>query len=350
MVTVTERTLEMETVLPADHRKPTEAEPTPRDLTSTPSTGDRVFRLGMGSTGLLVLVLMGAVGFFLTIEATDALRVAGFGFLTTQEWQPETGTFGIAGLLFFTVVIALIAVCVALPIALGTSLFITEIAPNQIKGVLVAMVDLMAAVPSVVYGLWGLKWLQGQQIGISEFINTWFGWIPIFDVAGADPGSPLSSPTVYTSSSFIAGTVVAMMVIPIQATVMREVFSQVPSGEREGAYALGSSRWGMIRAVALPFGRGGIIGGTMLGLGRALGETIAILLIMNPRFDVTFNVLENGTNSIAAHIALRQPEAQDFSLSALMAAGLALFGITLVVNFVASGFIARSRSGASSEG
>ncbi len=340
---------EPQTFLPHELDDAPSIEASPRQLVSTPSRSDRIFRLGTGSTGVLVLVLMGAVGFFLAIQSTDALRVAKLGFFTTQEWQPESGTFGIAALLFFTVVIALIAVAIALPISLGASLFITEIAPVRIKGILIAIVDLMAAVPSVVYGLWGLKWLQDQQVYVSRFINAWFGWLPIFDVSGADPSNPVASTTVYSSSSLIAGTVVAMMVIPIQATVMREVFSQVPSGEREGAYALGSTRWGMIRAVALPFGRGGIIGGTMLGLGRALGETIAILLIMNPRFDSTFNVLENGTNSIAAHIALRQPEAQDFSLSALMAAGLALFGITLVVNFIASGFIARSRSGASSE-
>jgi phosphate transport system permease protein len=154
---------------------------------------------------------------------------------------------------------------------------------------------------------------------------------------------------VYTASTFIAGVVVAMMVMPIQCVVMREVFSQVPPGEREGAYALGSTRWGMIRVVALPFGRGGIIGGTMLGLGRALGETIAVVLIISPRFDINWHVLEAGGNSVSALIALRYSEASGFGLSALMAAGLALFALTIIVNFTASWFVARSRSGASSE-
>jgi phosphate transport system permease protein len=168
-------------------------------------------------------------------------------------------------------------------------------------------------------------------------------------VRGAEPDNPLANQTVYTASTFIAGVVVAMMVVPIQCSVMREVFSQVPPGEREGAFALGSTRWGMIRVVSLPFGRGGIIGGTMLGLGRALGETIAVVLIISPRFDISFRFLEAGSNSVSSLIALRWGEASGFSLSALMAAGLALFTITLGVNFVASYFVARSRSGASSE-
>jgi phosphate transport system permease protein len=155
--------------------------------------------------------------------------------------------------------------------------------------------------------------------------------------------------SVYSASTFIAGVVVAMMVMPIQCVVMREVFSQVPPGEREGAFALGATRWGMIRVVTLPFGQGGIIGGTMLGLGRALGETIAVLLIISPRFDINFHILESGAISVSSLIASRYTEASGFGLSALMAAGLALFAVTLVVNFTASWFIARSRSGASSE-
>ncbi len=212
------------------------------------------------------------------------------------------------------------------------------------------MVDLMAAVPSVVYGLWGLFLLQGQTIGLSRWLNTWMGWFPLFSVSGADPNSPLSSASVYTASTFIAGIVVAMMVMPIQCSVMREVFSQVPIGEREGAFALGSTRWGMISVVSLPFGRGGMIGGTMLGLGRALGETIAVLLIISPRFDFTFHALEAGSATrCRASSRCATARRRGFGLSALMAAGLALFAITLVVNFIASYFVARSRSGAGSE-
>jgi phosphate transport system permease protein len=301
------------------------------------------------ATGLVVLLLMLAVGSFLLVEAGDALRVTGLSFFTTSEWEPDRGVFGIASVLLGTVMIALVAVAVALPISMATALFTTEVAPPRLRSTLVSLVDLMAAVPSVVYGLWGLFFFQSGAISLSRWLSTWLGWLPFFSVSGHDSSSALPNMSVFTASTFIAGIVVALMVMPIQCSVMREVFSQVPVGEREGAFALGATRWGMIRIVSLPFARGGIIGGTMLGLGRALGETIAVLLIISPRFDINLNILEAGGNSVSALIAGRYAEASDFSLSALMAAGLALFAMTLVVNFTASWFVARSRSGASSE-
>jgi len=340
----------MLTTLPA---RSEEAQSTaePIEVVSRRGFGDKIFFRGVGLSGFLVLALMGAVGVFLAIEAAQALRVSGLSFFTTSEWQPDAGLsgFGIAAVLPFTILIAVLAVTIATPIAMGTALFITEVAPTWLRSSLIAMVDLMAAVPSVVYGLWGLFLLQGQVIGLSKWLNTWFGFLPIFSVTGADPNNPLGSASVYTASTFIAGIVVAMMVMPIQCSVMRQVFSQVPVGEREGAFALGSTRWGMISVVSLPFGRGGMIGGTMLGLGRALGETIAVLLVTSPRFDFTFHALEAGSNSVSSLIANRYNEASGFGLSALMAAGLALFGITIGVNFIASYFVARSRSGAGSE-
>jgi len=334
------------TIVPAPHESPPEG---PRPITSVDDKGDRIFHLGISLSGLVVLAIMVGVGLFLTIQGLQALKVAKFSFLTTSAWQPDRHHFGVAALLSGTVAIAFIAVFIAMPLSLGTALFITDVAPPRLRSALVAMVDLMAAVPSVVYGLWGLFFFQGRVIGLARWISTWFSWIPIFRVSGADPHSPLAASTVYTASAFIAGIVVALMVMPIQCAVMREVFSQVPPGEREGAYALGATRWGMIRIVSIPFGRGGIIGGTMLGLGRALGETIAVLLIISPRFTINFHVLETGTNSVSAFIANSYSEASGFGLSALFAAGLALFVITLAVNFTASIFIARSRSGASSE-
>lgn len=330
-------------------RTPVAAPPAPRSLEAALDGGDRWFRRGSLGAGLVVLLIMGAVGLFLTVEALEALRTTGVSFLTTAEWQPDRGQFGIAAVLTGTVLIALVAVSVAMPIAMGTALFIAEVAPLRLRSTFVAMVDLMAAVPSVVYGLWGLFLFQGQVVGLSRWLSTWLSWIPIFKVDGADPTDPLASASVFTASTFIAGLVVALMVMPIQCSIMREVFSQVPVGEREGAFALGATRWGMIRIVTLPFGRGGVIGGTMLGLGRALGETIAVYLIISPRFDINFHVLEAGSNSVSSLIALRFGESSGFGLSALMAAGLALFAMTLAVNFTAAGFVARSRSGASSE-
>lgn len=323
--------------------------PDPRVISGRRERGDRIFGRGVMATGLVVLLLMLAVGSFLLIEAGDALRVTGLSFFTTSEWEPDRGVFGIASVLLGTVMIALVAVAVALPISMATALFTTEVAPPRLRSTLVSLVDLMAAVPSVVYGLWGLFFFQSGAISLSRWLSTWMGWLPFFSVSGHDSSSALPNMSVFTASTFIAGIVVALMVMPIQCSVMREVFSQVPVGEREGAFALGATRWGMIRIVSLPFARGGIIGGTMLGLGRALGETIAVLLIISPRFDINLNILEAGGNSVSALIAGRYAEASDFSLSALMAAGLALFAMTLVVNFTASWFVARSRSGASSE-
>jgi phosphate transport system permease protein len=327
----------------------TDPTPTARPVEARRGRGDRWFFRGITVSGLIVLAIMASFGVFLTIKALEALEKAGPSFLIRTEWEYASGRFGVASVVPFTIAIALVAVAFALPISIGTALFITEVAPVRIRSTLVALVDLMAAVPSVVYGLWGLFLFQGQVVGVSRWLNTWFGWIPFFEVSGADPNNPLANQTVYTASTFIAGVVVALMVMPIQCSVMREVFSQVPIGEREGAFALGGTRWGMIRVVTFPFGRGGMIGGTMLGLGRALGETIAVLLIISPRFDFTGHILEAGSNSVSALIANRYNEATSLGLSALFAAGLVLFVMTLVVNFIASAIVARSRSGASSE-
>ncbi|MET9483180.1 phosphate ABC transporter permease subunit PstC [Streptomyces sp. NPDC006638] len=322
----------------------------PRRLDAARGLGDRVFRWQLTAAGVVVLAIMAAVGLFLMVRAAQALRATGFSFLTTAQWQPDVHKFGIAAVLTGTLLIAAVAVVVAVPLALGTALFIADVAPVRLRRTLIALVDLMAAVPSVVYGLWGLFFFQQHVIGLSRWLSTWFGWIPFFKVDGVVEGEPLATASVYTASSFIAGIVVALMVAPIMCSVMREVFSQAPAGEREGAYALGSTRWGVIRAVVVPYGKGGITGGTMLGLGRALGETIAVYLIISPVFTIQPHILQTGANSVSSLIALHYGDASDFGMSALMAAGLALFLLTLAVNFTASSIVARSRSGAQSEG
>jgi phosphate transport system permease protein len=322
-----------------------------RDVQSRPDAGDRVFLGVTTSAGLFVLAITGAVGLFLFFQALKALRAVGvFSFLTTAAWQPDALNFGVAAVIAGTVTIAVVAIAISTPIATGTALFIAEIAPGPLKRALVGIVDLMAAVPSVVFGLWGFAYLQVNALGLARWISTWLGWIPIFQVSGADPSDPLSTNSVYASSAFIAGIVVGLMIAPIQCSIMRDVFSQAPPGEREGAFALGATRWGMIRAVVLPFGTGGMIGGTMLALGRALGETIAVYLIISPDFDLKFHPLEKGANSVSALIATRYGDASELGLSALFAAGLVLFVFTLVVNFTASTIVARSRSGAMSDG
>ncbi|MFI6759177.1 phosphate ABC transporter permease subunit PstC [Micromonospora sp. NPDC050417] len=320
-----------------------------RRTVDRPGPADLVFRAVARSGGLLVLAIMALVGVFLAYRALDAIEFAGWSFLSEQRWEPESGRFGIAAVLVGTLLIALVAIVIAVPLAIGAALYISEYAPRRMRQTLVSLVDLMAAVPSVVYGLWGLFLLQGNVLGLSRWISTYFGWIPLFRVDGVDPRDPLATDSVYTSSTFIAGIVVAMMVAPIICSIMREVFAQAPAGEREGAYALGATKWGMIRSVVLPFGKGGMIGGTMLGLGRALGETIGVYLVISMIFAIQPNIVQNGGSSVAALIALRYGDATPMGISALMAAGLALFLMTLVVNFIASSIVARSRSGAASE-
>ena len=309
---------------------------------------DHAFRTTVRAAGVLTVAIMLAVGLFLSLRAAMALQTAGLSFLTEVKWSPETGEFGVAAILFGTTSIALIALCISVPLSIGTALLLSEIVAGKLRGVLVSLVDLMAAVPSIVFGLWGVYFLQEQIIPVSRWISEYFSWIPIFAVTD-QTGQALTEASAFTSSAFIAGIVVGLMVVPTQTSIMREAFARAPIGEREGAYALGATRWGMIQTVVLPFGRGGMIGATMLGLGRALGETIAVYMIISPIFSINWQVLKTGSNSVSAHIALRYGEASEFGLSALMAAGLVLFLLTLVINFTASSIVARSRSGAESD-
>jgi phosphate transport system permease protein len=324
-------------------------EPERRALRPKLHGSDRVFVHATRLAGILVLVIIGAIGLFLAIRGSTAISRAGFSFLTTQDWQPDRNHFGIAGVLTGTMLIALVAVTIATPIALGTALFITEVAQGRTRRMLVSTVDLMAAVPSVVFAVWGKEYLQTALVPVARWLATWLGWIPFLHVDAADLSNPLASRSVFTASTFVVGCVVALMVMPIQCVVMRECFSQAPLGEREGATALGATRFGLIRTVVLPFGRGGIIGGTMLGLGRALGETIVVYLIISPVARINWNILESGGHSVSALIALQNGDASTFGTSALMAAGLSLFVLTLVINFTAGAIVARSRSGAQSE-
>jgi phosphate transport system permease protein len=311
---------------------------------------DVTFRGLTRLSGAIVVSLMVLVGAFLTLRSIQAISKEGlWKFVTTQQWSPAIYQFGIAALAIGTVLIALVALAVALPLSLGTALFISEAVRGGFQRTLISVIDLMAAVPSLIYGLWGLAFLEPTLVPFARWLSIWFGWIPFLHVSGANPANPLPQDSLYTASTFIAGLVVGLMIVPLMSSIMRESFSLAPAGEREGAYALGATRWGMIRAVVLPFGIGGVIGGSMLGLGRALGETIAIYLILSPLGHINFHILQVGGNSIAANIALEYGSAGGFTLSALMASGLALFVMTMIVNFTASTIIARSRSGAESE-
>jgi phosphate transport system permease protein len=323
---------------------PAVPEDTPRVIITRLSTGDKIFRGILRASGLSVFVITGLILTFLIIRALKAFKFMGFGFLTTQAWiRINPKHFGIAAILPMGILIALIAMIIAVPAGIAIALYISEYAPARLKRPLIALIDLMAAIPSIIYGAWGLYFLEPRILGFDSWLGHHLGFIPVFNFR---LDSSLGS--YYATSTFIAGVVVSLMVIPIITSLSRQVFSQAPQGEREGAYALGATRWGMVRAVVLPFGRAGVTGATMLGLGRALGETIAVTLIITPVFHFNFHVLETGGNSIAATIALdfsSYPDAGSMGLSALMAAGLVLFGMTLIVNMLGAIVIGRSRSG-----
>ena len=314
----------------------------PRKLRQARTRGDRIFRGVSLSAGVTTLTILVLIGTFLVVRSLPAFTQAGLSFFTTLKWQPDgtTHQFGIVALLYWTVVIALIALAIAVPVSLACALFINEYAPRRMRNALRALIDLLAAIPSVIYGIWGLIFLEPQLVQVAKWITTNAGAIPIFSTINGN----------YAGSAFDVGVVVSLMVIPICTSIMREVFAQAPPGEKEAALALGSTRWGMIRTVVIPFGRGGIVGGSMLGMGRALGETIAVALVVSPIFSISPQILQSGANSIAAHIALQFSEASPtLGIPALMAAGLTLFGVTLVVNFLASIIVARSRSGSGVE-
>src|SRR5690349_14494045 len=247
----------------------------PRVLASSHTGADRVFAYVTRSTGATVLLITGGIGLFLALQSVPTLKHYGWSFFTETQWQPESDVLRIGAVLVGTFSVAMVALVVAFPLSLATALYISEYAPARLRPTLVALVDLMAAVPSIVYGLWGFFLLQPHASEVALFLQKHFGWIPFFDV-DANPDAAIWDRSRYTASAFCAGLAVAMMVLPMACAVMRQVFSQTPPGEREAALALGSSRWGMIQTVVIPFGRGGIIGGTMLALGRALGETIAV--------------------------------------------------------------------------
>ena len=321
---------------------PPVVERTRRVIAEVPSTADRNFnRLTMGA-GISVLLLLLLVGGFLLIQSSDALSETGiWTFLTRTEWRTDVqpARIGVLGLLAGTVLVAVVAVGIAVPLSVLCALAITEYSTAKRRKWLVGVVDLLAAVPSLLFGLWGFLFLSDKIVPISLWLSQNFGWIPLFET---------QENAGLTGSIFIAGIVVALMVLPIITSVVREVFSQTPPGEKEAALALGGTRWGMIRNVVLPFGQGGIIGGSMLGLGRALGETIAVALLLPQvpqKLGESIHILENGGATVSGFIANRAG-ADAFTTSGLLAAGLVLFIITLATNMIASVVVSRSRSGA----
>jgi phosphate transport system permease protein len=300
---------------------------------------DRVFRGVVRAAGFGSLVLLFLIGLFLLLRGLPALHVMGWRFFSHSGFPNRGAMFGVLASLYGSVVVALVALVVGVPIALTTSLFLSEYAPTWSRRSLIALVDLAAAVPSVIYGLWGVFELQPNMVGFSTWLSRHLGFIPIFKVV---------SPPV-TASLFIAGVVVGIMIVPIIASITREVFSLAPPGEREGALALGASRSQMIRSVVLPFGRGGMVGAVMLGLGRALGETIAVAIILGETWSISPHILQHGGSTIASLIAIHFPSGGPIGIADVLLCGFVLFLLTMVINLFASAVVNRSRSGAGVE-
>jgi phosphate transport system permease protein len=286
------------------------------------------------SAGAMVLVIIVAIAIFLISKAAPAISADKENFLTFKQWFPnETEPrFGILSLAFGTVLTSVIALIVAVPIALGIALFLSHYAPKRLATPLGFIIDLLAAVPSVVFGLWGRDVFMEPVRDFSVWLNKYFSWIPIF--GGDGP---------FGRSVLLGSLVLAIMVLPIVTSLSREVFQQTPGMNEEAALALGATKWEMIRTAVLPYGKPGVIASVMLGLGRALGETIALALTLGVVFNISVNVIQNGGNSIAANIANSFGEANETGRGALIASGLVLFAITLVVNMAARAIIYRRR-------
>ncbi len=312
--------------------------PEKREMHVVYSRADRIFRRVVTAGALTSLVLLGLIALFLVVRSADVFRTFGLNFLTGTEWNnaafdPSIPVeFSIGPMLVGTIVVSLIAMIVAVPLSIGGALFIEFYAPRAIYKPLVSLLDLAAAIPSLVFGLWGIQVFTDIGMRWSNFLNDWFKWIPIFSVEFENFGR----------SPFVAGIVLGSMVVPITTSVAREVYSRTPRDLIDTCYALGSSKWGAIRAVVLPFGKSGVIGGAMLGLGRALGETVAVYLVLNLSFRYTYRILDSEGGNVASIIASKFGEATDFEIQALIAAGLVLFVLTLIVNMAASAIVQRT--------
>ena len=313
--------------------------PGPREITSNPRLSDKFFRAIVTSFGFSALIILTLIGAFLAVRGFQIFKSEGLHFITGFKWDVTiddagevTYDMGIGAMLVGTILISTVALVVGVPLSISVALFLTFYAPIRIRTFLISIVDLMAAFPSVLFGLWGYFVLMPMATYWSKLLYKYLNWIPIFD----------APEKFFELSPFIAGLVLAIMIIPIVTSVSREVFAQTPLDRVQAAYALGATRWGMIRTVVLPFGTNGVIGGAMLGLGRAFGETVAVYTILNLVFRPNWHILYGAGGNIASLIILKWGEATDLETNALLAAGFVLFLMTLGVNMGANFIVGRT--------
>ena len=314
--------------------------PSPRDITTEPRLSDKVFRGVVSAGGFSSLAILGLIAIFLAYRGFEVLKEEGLGFITNAEWtitQDESANvveshFGLSAMLVGTILCALVAVIIAVPISVFSALYLNFYAPNWLKKILVAVIDMMAAFPSILFGMWGYFVLMPHAEYWAKLLHKYFGWLPFFKM----------DVDIFERSPFVAGVVLSTMIIPIITSISREIFSQTPLDRIQAAYALGATKWSMIRAVVLPFGSSGVVGGAMLGLGRAMGETVAVFTVLNIVFQANFQILLGAGGNVASLIILKFGEASAEEIKALMAAGLILFLLTLVVNMIADLIVNRA--------
>jgi len=306
----------------------------PSPLTERRGFGDRGFQALALIAGLLVLVVLVLIAVSTAQQSVSWFSTSGLNGIFSTHWDPASNRFGAMAFVYGTVISSVIAIIIAVPISIGVSLLLTQVVPGKIARPIVYVIDLLAVVPSVVWGLWGIlvlaPWLQGIYGSISSGVNG----IPVLD-------SLFGGPSTDGSSFFTAGIVLAIMVTPIITSLAREVIATVPAIDKEGAYALGATRWEMIRGAVWPHSQGGVVGAVLVGFGRAMGETMAAALVIGASAQVTSHLFYTGY-SIPAVIANQFGEAAGTMRSALIGLGLFLFAITIVINLVARGIVERS--------
>jgi len=316
------------------------ANETPKSLTQRGGGAltDRLFRLLCLGAGLLVLAILALILGFTTWQALPALRESGLGFVTGDVWNPNdpsgTPKFCALAFLFGTAVVSLIAVVVAVPISTGIALFLTEMAPRRVRGAVVTVIDLLAAIPSVVFGLWGVLVVGPALVPVYTWLHERFDGVPVLgSVFGPPPGNGRGFMT--------AGLILAIMITPIITSITREVFGTVPVAEKHAALALGATRWEMIKGAVFPHSFGGMTGAVMLGLGRAMGETIAVALTIGSATQIVPNIFASG-DAMPAVIALQFGESSGLHTSALVGLGVVLFALTVVINLAARSIVRRA--------
>lgn len=313
--------------------------PEQREIKTYYTTVDKVFRGFVSSAALFSLVVLILIAAFLLFRGFEIFADYGLKFITTSKWDignpedPSTAVLGIGAMLVGSVLTAFIAIAVAVPFAIAAALFIEYYAPRFLRTLLTAVLDLVAAIPSVIYGIWGYVILLPLVEDWSATLYKYLNWFPLFDV----------QTPIFGRSPLLAGLLLAVMILPIVTSVAREVYGQAPRDLVDASYALGGTKWAGIKTVVLPFGKSGLVGGAMLGLGRAMGETVAVYLTLNLVFKVNFQILASSGGNVASLIANKFGEATAYELKGLMAAGLVLFLVTLLVNFFATVIVNRSR-------